>query len=346
MVADCLSHGELNMKWPGTFHWTPELVDCNLCGQYDPATLFSQDQHGFGLRTVMCRRCGLIYLNPRPTAQDYNEFYRHWYHRLYPARAAFSAGHLGSQIVKETARLRCQAYAAYLGERTRLLEIGPGEGAFLSTVHEMLPRSHVRGVDLSLTEVEACLHKGLDVIHGAVGNLPPSYSGNTHAALFHVLEHSLDPVTMLRQTAECLNPGGYLLLEVPNVLGNWSGLGMLHVAHPYLFAPATLGRILQAAGLQIVLLEALEGPFFQSSIRAVAKRGNEPDRFPLPAMPEVEKVNALFAEKLAGWRGELVTSRIKRRGLEWLGPRWTAALWERTAGREWAEWLHRADTEN
>jgi SAM-dependent methyltransferase len=328
------------MKWPGTFHWTPELVRCNLCGQYDAATLFSQDQHGFGLRTVMCTHCGLIYLNPRPTAEDYQEFYRDWYHRLYPARAAFHAGQLGGRIAAETARLRCEAYSSLLGERTRLLEIGPGEGAFLAAIQEKLPRSLVRGVDLSPAEVEACRSKGLDVIQGTIENLPATYGGNTHAALFHVLEHSLNPLQLLRKAAQCIHPGGYLLVEVPNVLGEWQGLGMLHVAHPYLFAPATLGRMLQAAGFQIVQLDSLEGPFFQSSLRAVAKRSAEPDRFPLPSMPNVEVVTGLFAEKLAGWRGELMTSRIKRQGSQWLGTRWTAALWERTTGREWARWLN------
>jgi len=334
------------MKWPGTFRFTPELVNCNLCGQYDAEVLFAQDQHGFGLRTVMCRRCGLIYLNPRPMPQDYDEFYRHWYHRLYPARAAFNAGHLGSRIVTETARLRCQTYASFLGERTRLLEIGPGEGAFLEAVQVMLPRSQVRGVDLSPEEVGACRRKSLDVIQGTITDLPVAYGGNTHVALFHVLEHSLDPVAMLRQAAECVNPGGYLLAEVPNVLGSWQGLGMLHVAHPYLFAPATLGRILQAAGLQIVQLEVLEGPFFQSSLRTVARRSHEPDCFSLPLMPDVDRVSALFVRKLAGWRSDLVKGRLKRRSLEWLGPRLAAALWERTAGREWAQWLNHGRAEN
>ncbi len=334
------------MKWPGTFPWTPELVRCNLCGQYDAQTLFSQDQHGLGLRTVMCRGCGLIYLNPRPSERDYEEFYRHWYHRLYPARAAFNAGHLGGRIAAETAELRCQAYAPFLGERARLLEIGPGEGAFLAAVHALRPRSQVRGVDRSPAEVAACRGKGLDVLEGTIEDLPSTYGGNTHAAIFHVLEHSLDPLGLLRQAARCLNPGGYLLVEVPNVLGSWQGLGMLHVAHPYLFAPATLGRMLRTAGLQIVQLEALEGPFFQSSLRAVAKRSREPDRFPLPSMPPVETVAALFAEKLAGWRRELIAARIKRQGSEWLGPRWTAVLWERTTGREWAHWLERPGREN
>src|SRR5262249_34374514 len=158
---------------------------------------------------------------------------------------------------------------------------------------------------------------GLDVVQGAISNLPSSYGENTHAALFHVLEHSLDPVALLQQAVDLIKPGGYLLVEVPNVLGSWQGLGMLHVAHPYLFAPATLGRIVQTAGLQIVQLEILEMPFFQSSLRVVAKRSSESKLFPLPVMPDVEEMTALFKQKLAGWRGELITSRVKRYGLQW-----------------------------
>jgi hypothetical protein len=332
--------------WPGTFRWTHQLVCCNLCGEYDAEVLFAQDQHGFGLRTVMCNHCGLIYLNPRPTEQDYDDFYRNWYHRLYPARAAFHAGQLGSKIVAETARLRWQAYAPFLGERTCLLEIGPGEGAFLATVQAMLPRSRVRGVDLAPAEVAACRNKGLDVLQGSLGDLPAAYGGNTHAALFHVLEHALNPVTLLRQVAERIHQGGYLFVEVPNILGSWQGLGMLHVAHPYQFAPATLGKVLRAAGFQIVHLEPLEGPFFQSSVRAIAKRSGEADRFPLPPMPGVEEMRAHFAEKLDGWRSQLIAGRFKQHSSELLGPRWTAALWERTTGRQWAQWLRHPDAEN
>jgi len=323
------------------FRWTPQAVDCNLCGEDRSALLFAQDQHGLGLHTVMCRSCGLIYLDPRPSGPDYEEFYRHWYHRLYPARAAFNSGRLGRRITAETARRRCLSYASYLCPDMGLLEAGPGDGAFLEAVSAVHPQSRVRGVDLSSTETEACRRKGLDAVCGQLEDLPERYSENTHVALFHVLEHALDPLAMLRQVARRLHPGGYLLLEVPNALGSWQGLGMIHLAHPYLFAPATLGRMLNLAGFEVVQLDALEEPLFQSSIRAVARSRTGPVRQDLPEMPGVEAVQRLFAGKLLGWRRELFWGRTKRRILPWLAPSLAAVFWERISGRQWAEVLAR-----
>lgn len=321
-----------------SFQWTRQYVNCNLCERDDYALIFAQDQHGFGLHTVMCRHCGLIYLNPRPTAPEYDEFYRRWYHRLYPARAAFHRGQLGGRIAAETARRRCVAYASFIGEQARLLEVGPGEGAFLMALQTMRPDSQLRGVDLSPLEVEACRRKGLDVSCGQADELTSHDPKCTHVAAFHVLEHALDPLGLLRQIAGRLQPGGHLFLEVPNILGSWQGLGMVHVAHPYQFAAPTLIQALHGAGFEIVHFEALESPLFQSSLRVIARLSGGPLRAPfpcsVPVMPGVEEVQALFESKLLHWRREVMIGRLKRGGLRWLGPHCTALLWERTAGRE------------
>src|SRR5437868_4833977 len=161
--------------WPKTFCWSKQNVNCSLCGEDNCEVLFRQDQHAFGLCTVICRRCGLVYLNPRPTAQEYDEFYGRWYHRLYPARAAFNSGKLGVRIAAETARLRCAVYAKCIGESARVLEIGPGDGAFLSALRTMFPKSELRGIDLSPREVEVCRSKGLDVVCGSIHDLSESF---------------------------------------------------------------------------------------------------------------------------------------------------------------------------
>jgi SAM-dependent methyltransferase len=321
------------------FQWSEQYVSCNLCGRDDAEVLFTQDQHAFGLRTVLCRHCGLIYLNPRPRASDYDDFYRHWYHRLYPARAAIYGGTLGSRIASAAARHRAEAYAPFLGGQVCLLEVGPGEGSFLTAVQTIRPQARVRGVDLAPAEVDACQRKGLDVICGSVQGLPAEYAGNTHVALFHVLEHTLEPLAVLRQSAHCLQPGGYLLVEVPNILGSWRGLGMIHVAHPYQFAPATLGAMLDQAGFDVLRLEVLEHPLLPSSLRAVARYTGESGGRPGPAAPDVAALRLLFARKLQGWRRELWLARVKRWAACALGPRCSNFLWERTAGRAWRDLL-------
>lgn len=319
--------------------WIRQQVDCNLCQRNDAAILFRQDQHGLGLHTVMCRHCGLIYLNPRPTENDYAEFYRHWYHRWYPSRAAFNSCALGNRITTQAAQRRCEIYAPFLRGEIRLLEIGPGEGAFLSAMRALRPDCETRGVDLSPAEVDSCRKKGLDVVQGSVHELSTPYAGNTHIALFHVLEHALDPVGLLRQAAARLRPGGVMFIEVPNILGSWRGLGMLHMAHPYQFAAATLQRGLRCVGLEIVQLDELEDPLFPSSLRAVAKLSAASAFHPLPAMPSVEQIQSLFARKLLGWRRELLLGGVRRGLCRLVGPHYAARLWERTAGREWKQAL-------
>ena len=52
-----------------------EHVGCNLCGSDQPIEIAQRDKYGLELTTVMCRKCGLLYLNPRPTARSYTKFY-------------------------------------------------------------------------------------------------------------------------------------------------------------------------------------------------------------------------------------------------------------------------------
>jgi SAM-dependent methyltransferase/RNase P subunit RPR2 len=50
-------------------------VRCNLCDGDVRVEIARRDKYDLALTTVMCRNCGLIYLNPRPTARSYDRFY-------------------------------------------------------------------------------------------------------------------------------------------------------------------------------------------------------------------------------------------------------------------------------
>lgn len=323
------------------FSWPRQYVPCNLCGSDDRGLLFHQDQHGLGLHTVMCRKCGLIYLNPRPTAGDYDRFYRDWYHQLYPSRAAFHAGSLGRRIVHEVARQRIEFYRPYLNGEVRLLEVGCGEGAFLAAGREINPGWKLQGVDVSPKEVAACKEKNLDVTCGRLEGV--SMEGATHIAAFHVLEHALDPLALLRAMACRLRSEGYLLLEVPNILGRWQGLGMLHLAHPYQFAAASLGKMLERAGFSVILCREIEHALLPSSLRLVARRVaptcSTEHSIPSPEMPSFIEVRAMFRRKLAHWRRDLILGRLVRCFTSSLSPGMRTRIWEHTAGRRWRQLL-------
>ena len=52
-----------------------EHVPCNLCGRDEFQPVATRDKYRLLLTSVICRGCGLLYLNPRPTAAAYRRFY-------------------------------------------------------------------------------------------------------------------------------------------------------------------------------------------------------------------------------------------------------------------------------
>ena len=86
----------------------------------------------------------------------------------------------------------------------------------------------------------------------------------------HVLEHTRDPVLELRCANALVAPGGMLLVGVPNLAGlsprlkswqsrlglktkRWRHYAALH--HLWFFTPATLCRVAEAAGFEVVRWE-------------------------------------------------------------------------------------------
>jgi SAM-dependent methyltransferase len=258
-------------------HWEVEAVSCSLCRTDNSIELFNNDSHGFGLRTVICKNCGLVYLNPRPTAAEYARLYSGIYETLFP---------------------------------TAFLEVGPGDGAFLKLLKANSGLKSVSGIEPSPKAVEVCRKRGLDVEEGYLTSTSPAGQFDCVAA-FHVLEHALDPMSLLRVFHSRLNDNGTLLVEVPNILGNWRGLGMIHIAHPSQFSPDSLRFALSLAGFRVLAIDALEEPVFESSIRAIARKVTTSEAPVRPAVPVLE-IQRLFNERLATWKLDLFKYRAKR----------------------------------
>jgi len=79
--------------------------------------------------------------------------------------------------------------------------------------------------------------------------------------IWSVLEHVFNPLAMLEKIQGILKPGGYLILQVPNIESlalrifqeRWSGLDLpRHLSH---FSPTTLKQALHQTGFQILRLQ-------------------------------------------------------------------------------------------
>src|SRR5262245_53799439 len=61
------------------------ITTCNLCGGNVLVTLTHRDRYGYPACATACSRCGLVFLNPRMTADAYIRFYDGVYRPLVSA---------------------------------------------------------------------------------------------------------------------------------------------------------------------------------------------------------------------------------------------------------------------
>jgi hypothetical protein len=283
-----------------TSRWQPvlETTGCNACGSRKGRTLFPQDRHGLGLATELCLRCGLLYLNPRPTAGAYADFYQHAYESYFPSRARLISQ---QSIPTQTANRRIDAYRTLLPPGSRVLELGAGDGAFLRALAS-LPQVEAAGIEPSTLCQNVCRELGGRIVANSLEEMQEPAVPYTHAAAFHVLEHCVNPVETLRALGAQLAQGGTLFVEVPNLRGQWRGLGMIHLAHPMMFLPDSLRYVVERAGFVVEKLEELETPLLECSLRVVARK--QPGIAAEPTAPDLASLESLFRQRLRWWRLE------------------------------------------
>lgn len=121
---------------------------------------------------------------------------------------------------------RADRLVASLGGRAvgSLLDVGGGYGFFASEAAASLPGLRCVVVEPSAQRVST----GSAAVRDRSGHVPEYFVGTLGSSstaalgrfdvvsLFHVLEHVVDPVELIRNAVSHLAPGGMLLIEVPN----------------------------------------------------------------------------------------------------------------------------------
>jgi len=139
-----------------------------------------------------------------------------------------------------------------LPDSGRLLDVGCGNGVLLKSFGALNPAWTLCGLDLDdrSREVVKALPGVEDFYCCDLMEVPGSFDV---VSMMHCLEHVLAPVEFLRKTARLLEPGGLLLVEVPDFATNPFDLAIAdHCTH---FTPETLKGVARRAGFEPVLLE-------------------------------------------------------------------------------------------
>jgi SAM-dependent methyltransferase len=241
----------------------PEVEEarCDLCGAQDSTVLYtlSDALHHlpgeFPLRR--CVKCGLMYLNPRPTPQSIRQYYPPDYAPYRPPiedeRFALMRYMRRRKMIKR--RTLVEKYGRL--KNGRVLDVGCATGLFL---HEMqLAGWEAVGVEPIASAAELAQRQfGLEVFQGMLGDAPFAPQSFDAITFWDVLEHTFSPRVELAHAARLLKPGGLVAINVPN----WDSFdrrpcgpywqGFDTPRHLYVFTRPTLTELLAQAGFRVL----------------------------------------------------------------------------------------------
>jgi len=211
-----------------------------------------------------CRTCGLVFTSPRPTAEARGRYCEGIYSGAGTEHVQDAATSPGMRLLA-SARIDLIEKHARLDASSRLLDVGCSYGTFLSEVHRRTG-CQVAGCDTDPGSLAGSVAPDeADLRLGAVADVGFDDASFDAVTLYHLLEHTPDPVATLSEARRLLTPGGLLVVEVPNYAALWRRLlGRFwfpryvpqHLIH---FEPETLADTAARAGFADV--RALGGFF-------------------------------------------------------------------------------------
>jgi SAM-dependent methyltransferase len=203
-----------------------------------------------------CEDCGLLWLDPAPTAEEIHKAYANYYthdhggpSRIEQLVAPIVYGLLG--LSRERSQLARTINLADLPPG-RVLEIGFGAGRRLE---DLIKRGwEAEGQEIDPLAIRGARGRGITVHEGPLDEcrLP---SGSYDAIVgTHVIEHVHNPLKVLRTCYDLLAPGGTLVLVTPNARSighqiygdSWRGLEPPR--HLHIFSRQSLEISLHRAG--------------------------------------------------------------------------------------------------
>jgi 2-polyprenyl-3-methyl-5-hydroxy-6-metoxy-1,4-benzoquinol methylase len=241
-----------------------EVIFCPACNSVHHRTFVqtsammhshSHEKYNFD----RCEDCGLVFLNPRVSKTELDQFYSAAYlpYRLEEAWGKYASFVKQDQRNIDKARVKRLKQYHTLTTHSRILDVGCGKPTFLAAVRNDTPAKLI-GIDFTDEgwKNEAQEYRGIDLRVGEVVDLrgePPV----DVITMWHYLEHDYEPQAHLRQLLDISSSQTTLIAEVPNFESytrrkfgkHWAGYHTPR--HTALYSPSNIEVLMKNSGWKV-----------------------------------------------------------------------------------------------
>ncbi len=242
-----------------------ETIECNLCGSKDYEIISNKGKFDLPTRVVLCKNCGLAYLNPRWDRESYLNFYKNDYDKYY--RPAIHSKKISVSEKENPIIVRLRQYNLLTEKTNTILDIGSGEGQNLMDLKSNLPNSTLFAIEPSAISQEHLITNKIVVISKDIdSDWDKNYIKKFDLIIMrHVLEHFMDPIQVMKKVKNVLSISGIAYIAVPNNLKPSQSLekSWFRNVHTYYFNKYSLKNLMKISGFEV--MELVEGDEFNRS---------------------------------------------------------------------------------
>lgn len=283
-----------------------EQSPCISCGHKVFLLLSELDKRNIQISYVICRKCGLVQLNPRCDQNSYNDWYANLYMQLWEQLSEIKEVPQADHFINNQFHL----IKNRLAPKDKILEIGCNMGA---TQRFLVKQGfdvygcdyHEKAIEFAKQYVpEATIKKGgIDSFSEQEGTFKLIYMN-------HVLEHIVDPDEFIKKIYRMLAPGGYALIEVPG-LKNWISTvkknnikTTIQFAHISYFTSKCLQHVFAKNGFETVYID--------NTVTGLFKKSNSIQMVNFKTPPPKEFYTNLFFLMLIRFFEIFIPSKIRK----------------------------------
>lgn len=204
---------------------------------------------GIVVRIGCCHACGYFGYQDRPTAEWFESFYAQDWDQNKDVDGLIAKLRSG-EISEKTHHMTDVVKRIPFDASAKVFEMGTGYGWSLKCMQDLGYKN--------LSGIESCPHRarvaregfGLDVRHESL----ETHAGGPYDVILshHVLEHCYDPAAIVAKLASLQEPGGHLVIGVPNAEGEPT-MGVIgFLPHLHSLTQSGLRILLERFGYEVV----------------------------------------------------------------------------------------------